>query len=146
ILEEPKPLPLTNAEVEQFARSSLNLTCLGGDCSNDRPCSNCTAFIKKTRLENLEADHGETTNRNPPRPKTASAVILGYFHDKYQPAFKRGNIVVCANGDELTQQAVLIPDSIVLCRLTDAVDARRDNKSGTIDTEALPGLFRKWAP
>jgi hypothetical protein len=77
-------------------------------------------------------------------PRTGAEIILDYFRQRWQPVFRRGNVVHCADGEEVTQQIVCVPDSRILAGLAHATDVPKD-KHG-VNTDALPGFFKKWAP
>jgi len=158
IIEDERPAPLTDDEVRRInatpflanlRQTDSHLQCWGA-CSPAQPCSNCRFWRNYVRLYFHRMDYGRPLHPSDlceqgAKPRIAAAIILQYFREKYDPVFRRGAYVCCANGEEITMQTTCVPDSVVLMRLASAADAPRD-KHGAPDPDRLPGLFRKWAP
>jgi hypothetical protein len=86
-----------------------------------------------------------------PRDETAAEapngcqVILDHFRQRYRPAFKRGNAVVCEDGEVVPMGvACAVPDSELIDRLAGAKNAPRF-AGGGVKENALPGFFKTWA-
>lgn len=96
---------------------------------------------------NGTAPHADTADPVPVEPpaRTGAEIILDYFRERYRPAFRRGNAVVCEAGDTLTPAvACYTPTSDLIRRLEGASDAPLTD--GRINRGRLPGFFRTWAP
>lgn len=75
---------------------------------------------------------------------TGCQVILAYFKQRYRPVFRRGNAVRTADGRDLPMGEACVPDSVLINMLGHASDVP-SFKGGAVNTNALPGFFRKWA-
>jgi Primase C terminal 2 (PriCT-2) len=82
-------------------------------------------------------------------PQTGAQIILAYYRERYQPVFKRGNMVRCKDGSEVPASvACWTPDSELIERLTEAVDAPRyaseGGQLGAVKRSGLPRFFNSW--
>jgi putative DNA primase/helicase len=74
-----------------------------------------------------------------------AAVIRGYLIERYDPDFRRGNVIHCADGREVGMpEACAVPTSALIDQLAIASDAPT-YKGGGVNRGALPGFFAKWA-
>lgn len=78
-------------------------------------------------------------------PPTGTRLILAYFQQRYRPAFRRGNAIVCTDGTDVPMNvACAVPDSKLIDQLAGASDAPL-YKGGGLNRNALPGFFKSWA-
>jgi hypothetical protein len=157
IMDDPHPPRPDVADVERVYDAGLasrdfvnSQPCRGGPCNDVNLCDRCRfarkyLLVRIQRLEHGTPQHAsDRAGYKDPEPQTAARIILDYFRERFRPQFKRGAIVCCADGTELAMTSACIPDTQILQRLAGAVDAPAD-KNG-VQTDKLPGFFRKWAP
>jgi hypothetical protein len=74
----------------------------------------------------------------------AKDIIHAHFRTLYDPVFRRGEKIYCNGGREITRaDACFGPDSALLDKLAQAVDAQRDEHG--VKRSALPKLFGTWS-
>lgn len=82
-------------------------------------------------------------------PLTAAQIILAYFIGIYMPVYRSGSAVRTASGRVVQMgEATSLPDSALIAALAGAANAPRylnGGQQGEVKTDALPGVFRKWA-
>jgi hypothetical protein len=74
-------------------------------------------------------------------------IILAHFREKYQPVFRRGNVLYSGslNREVRMGEACCAPGKVLVGRLADAADRPRMT-DGAVKWTALPQFFRNWAP
>ena len=78
-------------------------------------------------------------------PVSAQAIILDYFRARYRPVYRRGNIICCVDGAEVSMTvACSVADSVLIDQLMKAADVPTF-QGGVIKRNALPGFFKTWA-
>jgi hypothetical protein len=102
----------------------------------------------------IEAKQGQQQRRRRAAPSAnghglarpaAVEIIRNWFRQHYRPAYKRGTMIVCADGSELPMTvAVACPTSELIERLSAANDAPRDSE-GHVRRQQLPQFFARWA-
>jgi hypothetical protein len=94
---------------------------------------------------NSNGSRKEPLPGSPPPPAEGCAIIREYLVQRYRPDFRRGNVIHCADGREVTMgEACSVPDSQLIDRLAGASNAPQF-KGGGINRNALPTFFRTWA-
>ncbi|MBM3982668.1 MAG: hypothetical protein FJ304_20835 [Planctomycetes bacterium] len=82
-------------------------------------------------------------------PRTAAQIILDYFRERYEPAFRCGTAVHTASGGTIQMgEATVVCDSRLIDLLESATDAPRyagKNGPGEVKRSSLPGFFKTWA-
>jgi hypothetical protein len=92
---------------------------------------------------------GKPADRNhaqEPPPWTAAGIILAHFRGHYRPDFKRGNAIHCADGREVRQNEACAAAPWPLIEKLAAADNAPRFKGDAVNREALPALFKRWAP
>src|SRR5262249_38022297 len=84
-------------------------------------------------------------------PRKAATIILDFWREKHDPPFKRGGVTdAAAEGGELRDGELLRgAGSELKTLLAAAVDAKKVQDSDgnwVVDQNAIPALFKKWAP
>jgi hypothetical protein len=98
----------------------------------------------RSRVFDTKTDTYSPHDKGSEKQGRAAEIILDYFRTRWKPAFRRGNVVHCADGEEITMQVAVVPDSKIIARLAAASDAPKDKHGVNVD--ALPAFFKKWAP
>ncbi|HYT92751.1 MAG TPA: hypothetical protein VEL76_28805, partial [Gemmataceae bacterium] len=90
------------------------------------------------------AGDGAAEDSGPLRTKD---VILAHLRERYEPTFRRGNVLYSPRlGREVkAAEACYAPNSGLLAQMERASDPPRTGKGAT-DLDALPKHFRNWAP
>lgn len=108
-------------------------------------------YGQRTLDEALELCAEVYTPRANPAPcrggakQTAAALILDHFRRQYRPDFRRGSLVHCPDGREVSMaEACTTPTSALIDRLALATDAP-EFKGGGVNRDALPAFFARWA-
>jgi putative DNA primase/helicase len=128
--------PLDEAEVEAVARSISRYEPEPGRTPGPKPSPNGDGRPPE-KPPAVASAAGEQ--------RTGAQVILAYFWARYDPAFKRGGVVVCRDGSELPMNlACAGSDSDLIEALKGATDAPK-YQGGTVKEGALPGFFRNWS-
>jgi hypothetical protein len=155
--------PVGEGDGEKIREGGRNSTLASLAGTMRRPGMSHAAILAALRVENEERcepplDDAEvekiarSISGYPPDPE-ASAPITGgggkaeakdiihaHFRTLYDPVFRRGEKIYCNGGREITRaDACFGPDSALLDKLAQAVDAQRDEHG--VKRSALPKLF-----
>jgi hypothetical protein len=134
--------PKGEAEIEKWIRDAHQYGQRPyGSGLDGRPLSNGSGSA------NGEAATGAGRSCPAADSDTAAGIILAFWRDSLDLVFRRGSLVYSGReGRELRRSDLLAgADFPLIDKLAGATNALRD-RQGHVDREAIPRLFRTWAP